>query len=142
MDIWALVPFRTLGFLCLLIGLSHLPTVLVGLGGGSAIVATVLSMVGICLLWIRPALFHPTGSYRVFRKTLSIVRSVIIFGGFAFIASGYFGGSEIGKRLYEAILNFRFSQWWITIIVATLVVLVIDLGLGVLQILIPRLDSK
>jgi galactokinase/mevalonate kinase-like predicted kinase len=58
MNSWALIPFRTLGFLCLLISLSHLPPLVVGLGSSSAIVATLLAMVGICLLGIRPAIFN------------------------------------------------------------------------------------
>ena len=115
---------------------------LVGLGQSSAAVATFLAILGICLLWIGPAVLTPEGSYRTFCKTMAIVRSSIIFGCFAFVVSGYFGGSEAGARLSQSISRFEFDEWWATTITVTLVILVIDLVLGGLQIAVPRLGQQ
>lgn len=142
MEFMALIPFRTLGFFCLLFGLGAMPTVLVGLGPSSATVATAWAILGICLLWIGPAVLSPKGRYRTFRKTLAIVRSVVIFGCFAFVVSGYFGGSEVGTKLAQSISRFEFDEWWAIAITVTLVVLVIDLGLGALQVAIPKLERQ
>ena len=53
--------------------------------------------------------------------------------------SDYFGGSLVGNRLAQSIARFEFGAWWATAIIVTLVVLVIDVGLGLLQVLIPKL---
>lgn len=142
MNLLALIPVRTLGFFCLLVGIGPIPTILVGLGQSSAAIATFWAILGICLLWLGPAVLAPEGSYRTFCKTMAIVRSSILFGCFAFVVSGYFGGSEAGARLAQSISRFKFDEWWATAITVTLVVLVIDLGLGALQVIIPKLGSS
>ncbi|NEQ46502.1 MAG: hypothetical protein F6K00_24350 [Leptolyngbya sp. SIOISBB] len=146
MDFIALLPLRSLGFLFLLLGLGP-PGYLYMLSRGGAYpdsqpLSVFLSLLGICLLWIRPAVFQPKGRYRIFLKTMAIVRSVLICSYLAFVWSGVFLGTGIGNRLNFAMNQSDAGAWWTTLLTMLLVVLIIDLGLGVVQLVIPKLGGQ
>lgn len=132
MDIWELLPLRSLGFICLIMGLAP-GALFATLRTNSHALATVLGIFGICLVWIPPALFQPKGRHRLFRKTMAIVRSVLVFGCFAFVASGGILGRGVGYRLTNAIIRFDISAWWSTFLSILIAVLFIDLVAGAIQ---------
>ena len=137
MEILILIPLRTLGFFCLILGISPWPILAVGLGVGSTILSTILAVFGFSLLII-PAVFLNRKGRDAVVKVIASFRSTVIFGIFSPTVFGYLGGVSYGRNQMEALRFFEYGKWWQGIFMITFVVLIIDLMVGLAEAWVAR----
>ncbi len=89
---------------------------------------------------IPPSVSNGVRSAKGWMTAIAIALSIVIFGIFGFVVSGYFGGSEFGLRLMQAVRSFRVGRWWQNVLLITVIVLGIDLISGLLQVWVAKIS--
>ncbi|MEL6319314.1 MAG: hypothetical protein AAFQ57_01510 [Cyanobacteria bacterium J06626_14] len=138
----AIIPFRTVGFFCLILAIGPVPVVYLGLGLQSALFTTVFALLGASFFIIPPSVANGARSSKGLVNAIAMTRSIVIFGIFGFVVSGYFGGSEFGMRLIQSVRSFRVGQWWQGVLLITVIVLVVDLISGLLQAWVAKISQS